>query len=150
MADRADGLLRCRRGILLAQHLPIKRYVRGLGDDKNADEALSGFERFPTWIWRNVVVCEINRMAARSQSTMPVGRLSGIRIYDLDLYSLYRSMSEMIAYLDTIDSTAAARDCQHYACFGHASFDDGQVYRFAAEFGAGEQLGGDIAGGLDP
>jgi Erythromycin esterase len=34
----------------------VNRYVRGLGEDKSSDEALSGFERFPAWMWRNVVV----------------------------------------------------------------------------------------------
>ena len=34
----------------------VNRYVHGLGDDKSATEALRGFERFPAWMWRNVVV----------------------------------------------------------------------------------------------
>ena len=34
----------------------VNRYVRGLGGDGSATEALSGFERFPAWMWRNVVV----------------------------------------------------------------------------------------------
>ncbi len=34
----------------------VNRFVRGLGDDANAEEALRGFERFPAWMWRNVVV----------------------------------------------------------------------------------------------
>src|SRR3979411_1098436 len=34
----------------------VNRYVRGLGQDKNASEALGGFKRFPTWMWRNTVV----------------------------------------------------------------------------------------------
>ena len=34
----------------------VNRYVRGLSDDANADAALSGFQRFPAWMWRNMVV----------------------------------------------------------------------------------------------
>ena len=34
----------------------VNRYVRGLGSDGSANDALSGFERFPAWMWRNVVV----------------------------------------------------------------------------------------------
>jgi erythromycin esterase-like protein len=34
----------------------VNRYVRGLSDDRHADEALSGFKRFPTWMWRNTVI----------------------------------------------------------------------------------------------
>src|SRR5689334_14447974 len=33
----------------------INRYVRGESDDKTADSALSGFRRFPAWMWRNTV-----------------------------------------------------------------------------------------------
>jgi erythromycin esterase-like protein len=31
----------------------VNRFVRDLGDDAFAVEALAGFERFPTWMWRN-------------------------------------------------------------------------------------------------
>ncbi len=34
----------------------VNRYVHGLGTDRSADKALSGFERFPAWMWRNIVV----------------------------------------------------------------------------------------------
>src|SRR5437899_9728212 len=31
----------------------VNRYVRGRGADKTAEQALSGFTRFPVWMWRN-------------------------------------------------------------------------------------------------
>src|SRR5207248_9478425 len=36
----------------------VHRYVRGVSSDANPDQALSGFRRFPTWMWRNKVVLE--------------------------------------------------------------------------------------------
>src|SRR5947207_14962429 len=36
----------------------VNRYVRGLGDDVSADEALSGSKRFPTRMWSNTVVVD--------------------------------------------------------------------------------------------
>lgn len=36
----------------------VHRYIRGLKGDRNADEALSGFKRFPTWMWRNTVMVD--------------------------------------------------------------------------------------------
>jgi erythromycin esterase-like protein len=63
------------------------------------------------------------------------GRQAGF--YGLDLYSLHRSMQEVIAYLDSVDPQAAARARARYACFDHVSADDGQAYGFAAAFGAG-------------
>ena len=31
----------------------VNRYVRDKGEDRDSDAALSGFKRFPTWMWRN-------------------------------------------------------------------------------------------------
>jgi erythromycin esterase-like protein len=36
----------------------VNRYVRGRSDDATAEESLRGFERFPTWMWRNAVVLD--------------------------------------------------------------------------------------------
>ncbi len=34
----------------------VNRYVRGLPDDADAASALTGFQRFPAWMWRNTEV----------------------------------------------------------------------------------------------
>ncbi len=36
----------------------VNRYVRGTGDANAALEELGGFERFPTWMWRNLDVLD--------------------------------------------------------------------------------------------
>lgn len=115
----------------------VNRYVRGLGDDTNADEALSGFERFPAWMWRNTVVSDfVDWLRAYNRLHESDGRRQA-GFYGLDLYSLHRSMGEVIAYLDKIDPKAAARARERYGCFDHTSADDGQAYGFSAAFGAG-------------
>ncbi|MGO9383814.1 MAG: erythromycin esterase family protein [Mycobacterium sp.] len=115
----------------------VNRYVRGLGQDKSADEALSGFERFPAWMWRNTVVRDfVDWLRRRNRLHESTGqRQAGF--YGLDLYSLHRSMDEVITYLDRVDPKAAARARDRYGCFDHASADDGQAYGFSAAFGAG-------------
>lgn len=115
----------------------VNRYVRGLGDDGSADAALSGFERFPAWMWRNTVVCDfIDWLHAHNRDRRDRGeRETGF--YGLDLYSLHRSMKEVVTYLETVDPAAAARARARYACFDHTAADDGQAYGFAAAFGAG-------------
>ena len=115
----------------------VNRYVRGLGRDGSADEALSGFERFPAWMWRNVVVRDfVDWLHAHNGRRRESGeRQTGF--YGLDLYSLHRSMQEVIGYLENVDPVAAARARERYACFDHTSADDGQAYGFAAAFGAG-------------
>ena len=115
----------------------VNRYVHDLGEDKSADEALSGFERFPAWMWRNVVVRDfVDWLRTRNRRHEFNGqRQAGF--YGLDLYSLHRSMHEVITYLDKVDARAAARARARYACFDHTSADDGQAYGFSAAFGAG-------------
>lgn len=115
----------------------VNRYVRGLGDDQSASEALSGFERFPAWMWRNTVVRDfVDWLRIRNRRHQSNGqRQAGF--YGLDLYSLHRSMQEVITYLEKVDPQAAMRARNRYACFDHASADDGQAYGFAAAFGAG-------------
>jgi len=115
----------------------VNRYVRGLGEDTTAEEALRGFERFPSWMWRNNVVRDFvdwlraDNRRCESQHRRRAG------FYGLDLYSLHRSMHEVVTYLDKIDPAAAGRARARYACFDHASADDGQAYGFRAAFGAG-------------
>ena len=115
----------------------VNRYVRGGDQDSTPEEALRGFERFPAWMWRNTVVRDFvgwlrwhnGRCAAEGR------RQTGF--YGVDLYSLHRSMQEVIGYLDNVDPRAAARARDRYACFDHSTGDDGQAYGYAAAFGAG-------------
>lgn len=115
----------------------VNRYVRGLGGDSSAEEALQGFERFPAWMWRNVVVRDFAQWLRWHNQRCATDGARQTGFYGLDLYSLHRSMHEVIAYLDTVDPTAAARARGRYACFDHSAGDDGQAYGYAAAFGAG-------------
>lgn len=114
----------------------VNRFVRGHGDDRTADEALGGFERFPAWMWRNDVVHDFVDWLRQHNSEREASSQAGF--YGLDLYSLHRSMQSVVDYLDTVDPIAAARARHRYACFDHVSGDDGQAYGYAAAFGAGE------------
>jgi erythromycin esterase-like protein len=119
----------------------VNRYVRGRGEDASAEEALRGFERFPTWMWRNAVVLDfVGWLRDRNDR---LGRelrddRAKVGFYGLDLYSLFRSIQEVISYLEAVDPEAAARARERYACFDHAR-DDAQGYGFGAAFGAGAQ-----------
>jgi erythromycin esterase-like protein/predicted phosphoribosyltransferase len=115
----------------------VNRFVRGISEDENADAALRGFERFPTWMWRNTVVRDFADWLRDRNRQVETRRQAGF--YGLDLYSLHRSMHDVITYLEKVDPEAAARARQRYSCFDHASADDdGQAYGFAAAFGAGQ------------
>ncbi len=116
----------------------VNRYVRGRGEDATAGEALRGFERFPTWMWRNAAVLDFTGWLRGHNDRPGRDERAKAGFYGLDLYSLYRSVHEVISYLDRVDPAAAARARHRYACFDHFSDDDAQVYGFAAAFGAGE------------
>ncbi|MGV9611694.1 erythromycin esterase family protein [Nocardia xishanensis] len=122
----------------------VHRYVRGLGTDESAAHALSGFERFPAWMWRNTVVREfVYWLRQHNDEQRRAGRaLTGF--YGLDLYSMHRSMRRVISYLETVDPAAAGRARRRYSCFDRTSEDDGQAYGFTAAFGAGESCQAEV------
>jgi len=119
----------------------VNRYVRGAGTatggDRTPDEALRGFQRFPAWMWRNTVVRDfVGWLRWHNGRCATEGRRQ-TGFYGLDLYSLHRSIQEVIDYLGRVDPKAAIRAKARYACFDHSAGDDGQAYGHAAAFGAG-------------
>src|SRR5919201_4872033 len=77
----------------------VNCYVRGLGDDRDAHQALADFRRFPTWMWRNTVVLEFLEWLREhnERSPQPAG------FYGLDIYSLHGSIEAVLRYLDATD-----------------------------------------------
>src|SRR3981189_2133342 len=69
----------------------VNRYVRGASDDSFAVEALSGFRRFPTWMWRNTDVVEFIEWLREHNDALPAGSTK-TGFYRLDLYSLHDSV----------------------------------------------------------
>lgn len=114
----------------------VNRYARGLDGDMTPEEALRGFERFPTWMWRNTDVVNFIGWLREYNDALPRGRTKA-GFYGLDLYSLYTSIAEVLRYLDRIDPEAAARARDRYSCLEDFS-EDSQGYGFAAHFGLTE------------
>lgn len=111
----------------------VNRFVRGEGDDPNAEQALAGFRRFPAWMWRNMDVLDF----AQWLRSYNLGHKFNAGFYGLDLYSLYSSAQAVLAYLDANDPAAAARARYRYSCF-EAFEEDTQAYGYAASFGMTE------------
>jgi len=108
--------------------------VRGASADANANEALSGFRRFPTWMWRNTVVVEfVEWMREFNQHLDPKRAPAGF--YGMDLYGLHASIDAVLTYLQKVDPDAAARARLRYSCFDHFSREP-QEYGYAATVGA--------------
>jgi len=110
----------------------VNRFVKGDNKDADASWALSGFKRFPTWMWRNTEVLQfLTWLRVHNDSLVPADRVG---FYGLDLYSLHASMECVLRYLDNIDPDAARRARDRYACFTQFG-DDPQRYGYAAGFG---------------
>jgi erythromycin esterase-like protein len=102
-------------------------FVKGDGNDADADAALRGFRRFPSWMWRNEVVRDFIGWLRAFNDAHP-GTKAGF--YGMDLYSLFGSIQAILAYLDRVDPDAGHRARHRYSCFEH--FDqDSQVYGYA-------------------
>jgi erythromycin esterase-like protein len=113
----------------------VNRYVRGAREDGDAEEALRGFRRFPTWMWRNAEVLDfVGWLRAHNDGGNPA---ETVGFYGLDLYNLYTSIEEVISYLERIDPPAAARARERYACFEHFG-GKGQEYGRAVSLGVSE------------
>ena len=79
----------------------VNRYVQRSGDDRDAEEALGDFVRFPRWMWRNGVIVKLVEWLREHRG--------GPGFCGLDLYSLRESMSAVVECLDTVDPQGAAR-----------------------------------------
>ena len=106
----------------------VNRYVRGASDDRSADQALSDFKRFPSWMWRNDVVLDFVRWLRAHNESSPGSRAG---FYGLDLYSLFTSIEHVLSYLERVDPAAAKRARYRYGCFDHYD-EDTQAYGYVA------------------
>ena len=113
----------------------VNRYVQLASGEGGADEALGDFERYPRWMWRNQDVVDlVEWLRARNTDYDALGRAG---FYGFDLYSLHRSMTAVIEYLDEIDPDAADRARERYDCFDHFG-PDAQAYGLATGRRGGE------------
>ncbi|MDK6075901.1 erythromycin esterase family protein [Massilia varians] len=116
----------------------VNRYVRGEGADADGRAALSGFERFPAWMWRNTsVLAFVEWLRKRNDAAGAGGGRTKAGFYGLDLYSLFTSIQEVVRYLEQVDPVAAEETRRRYACFDHYD-QDSQHYGYAASVGLSE------------
>ncbi len=89
----------------------IDRYVR---HRPWREGELKAFERFPTWMWRNVEVDAFIRWIRLHNEQRPYERMCGF--YGLDLYNLSGSMRAVIDFLEQEDPELARRAHTRYGC----------------------------------
>jgi erythromycin esterase-like protein len=107
----------------------VNRYVRGMGNDRSATEALSGFTRFPEWMWPNAPTRDLIEWLRGYNAGKPAEAQVGF--YGMDLYSLTESVDAIVRTLETIDPVAARSTRQRLRCF-QAYRDRPEAYGEAA------------------
>ena len=93
----------------------VNLYVRGLGSDRSAEEALRGYSNFPQWMWPNAEFRDfVERLRALNQGRPPAERVG---LYGMDVYDLYDAADSAAAYLASVSPEAGRRARLHYGCF---------------------------------
>lgn len=98
----------------------VNRYVRGLGKDASAEQALSGFRDFPVWMWNNTDVRFLVEEMRKHNASLPPAERVGF--YGLDLYGVAGSLEAVPSALAS-DRAAAERARKRYACFSRYKSD---------------------------
>ena len=120
------------------------RYVRGLGDDRDALVSLGDFERFPRWMWRNADVPDfVSWLREYRTRCRPSPLRSGFTAWTCTA-CICRS-GAVIEYLEKVDPEGAVRCRARYACFDHFG-DDPQVYGYAVARGEDESCENQVVG----
>ncbi|AHM59477.1 erythromycin esterase [Flammeovirgaceae bacterium 311] len=99
----------------------LNQYIKGSDTNgSSAAEVLRQQERWPAWMWANEEVAALGEWLRTYNQNRDAGRQVGF--YGLDVYSLWDSLEEVIAYLDTTDPAAAQQARNALACF--APYDE--------------------------
>src|SRR4051812_7234421 len=114
----------------------VHRFVTNRGRDRDANEALKDFRRFPSWMWRNHVVVDFIEWLRKWNSTR-TSEHDFAGFYGMDLYSMHASIEAVLGYLDKVDPQAARRARYRYGCFDHFG-EDPQRYGLATAAGGAE------------
>jgi erythromycin esterase-like protein len=113
----------------------VNRFVQRGEGATAAAEALVGFARFPTWMWRNTdVESFVGWLHQHNKTKSPEGRAG---FFGLDLYSLHASMRAVVDYLERHDPTAAQAARASYGCFEEFGHDTDTYAWAVARLGDG-------------
>jgi erythromycin esterase len=108
----------------------LNKFVKDIDDNPPTGEsAVQQFDRWPTWMWSNSEMADFlewlrdyNRMLKQEEK---------VGIYGLDMYSLWRSLACVSAYVEKFGSEASQSAHQAFKCF-EGYHEDPQEYAQAA------------------
>jgi erythromycin esterase len=119
----------------------VNRYVKHMeGAPGSARAAVTGFSRWPEWLWSNQVILELVEWLHEHNAELPMARRVGF--YGIDVYGLDESMAKAPRYLDQLDEGLAREARQAYACLERF---DGDMRRYLQGVVSGESCAAGIA-----
>jgi protein-L-isoaspartate(D-aspartate) O-methyltransferase len=89
----------------------VDRYIRHRESVPMTDPP---FQRFPTWMWRNVEMNDFIHWLRAHNESLPQEKRTGF--YGLDLYNMSGSIAAVLDYLDEVDPQAAQVARERYGC----------------------------------
>ncbi|SFO43438.1 Erythromycin esterase homolog [Geodermatophilus obscurus] len=101
------------------------------GADDDPRTALDAIDRWPTWMWANDDVVDFCRWLRGHNAARPEDERVGF--YGLDVYSLWDSVHELVAWLRENEPEHAGAAVRAMRCFEPFG-EDGAEYAFATRF----------------
>lgn len=108
----------------------LDRFVRHRGRREGEEAA---FQRFPSWMWRNVEFDALVRWLHEHNRLLADGAMAGL--YGLDLYNLHGSMQAVIGFLEEKDPALAVEARERYSCLAPFSRDPARYGALAMSSG---------------
>jgi erythromycin esterase-like protein len=94
----------------------LDQYIKGRdGGAADVREALSAFDRWPTWMWANEEIAEL--AAWLGSINRDRSEPAQLGFHGLDVYSLWESLYSVIGYLRRVDPGAIQAALRAFRCF---------------------------------
>lgn len=96
----------------------INRYIKGYDhEEKEAEEVLQAFNRWPTWMWANKEIAALMKWLKSYNHSQETTQQIGF--YGIDVYSLWESMDQVIEYLEKEEPEGGNLELarQAFSCF---------------------------------
>ncbi|WP_449540221.1 erythromycin esterase family protein [Ferdinandcohnia sp. Marseille-Q9671] len=110
----------------------VNRYIKGYDHIYNsARDVLQTFKRWPTWMWANEEIVGLIEWLKDYNQGKPADKQVGF--YGIDIYSLWESMDEILAYLEKRNSPDLDTARKAFACFEPFN-KEAEKYALSASF----------------
>lgn len=108
--------------------MEVTRWLKDPSDEREAEEVLSSFQRWPRWMWANEEVASFLRWLKEVNRGRPYDERVGF--YGLDVYSLWESLGRLLEHVEAHHPESAPEVKEALSCFEPYG-EDPQMYAWA-------------------